>query len=1147
MDTKDVVSCIAAANVNGGGVKGDLRHHHVDNAQDGSDTANNNNDSTNNNQPTKFVSARCPSQKDGNTLILVADIVCGMDAGRVAHAGDEVEAAAAAAATGDFGKRNNGDDEISAVATVASVVAAKGAIAAAAEKSSNEKLAQTLPENGNTNTNNQPTSCDAITPKECPNNVTSEEDGAKSSEDCRARRRNILYRDADSRARARAAAGYSHPRWDASANNKEHANFIDHYLQLANTKSNNGESEASKLSPFPNKKMEEDDNETGTSLRGSKTGNSTNEELSSPKYDDDDDGPEKNETASTTCQISDVTRDGKGGRPLRTAVDCENNDIPYHEFQDPTRKKIQANGSYEGDSAPNQRAVAAADSVGAATASDNDGDGNEGDAAKSSDAESTGQTSPKDNGVTDQPGIHESISRENPPGNIIKEDNGTENVNEDTNNDQTLNESKLSDEMHSSPSEKEDRKHEKQDGNESQLAGTGNEEKNSDEYGTKKSPDDDSSDNDEHEPSTIEIYDTDEKRGNGGKTACKGEQPKRGKRMDATNDPESDEEVVVISTRRNTRQQSSTAKQHSNDDENMTISALQVSMSPERCPERYPRRRRVEKKKNSTDMDDCLGEDEVQFIFSSSPKRRSRSCSTTPSKATRKRPNSVQINPLLRRSKRESAPPAKFRYSPSISSTVEEKDELDEESIDEKVLRSVGDRVHRSPRRVCIFDGCMKFKQSECDGYCRAHFNSLPPVNCDESVRDKHQEVQRIDVPQDAPKRSNQKSRKRKQLDVGTEEPEKSRKRKPLDVGTEEPEKSERRKKCSTVCNAKDCEKFQQTRRNGFCAIHFNKWSEKTQPNRDSIIDTPPPSTTTKISATARKGGRDGRGICEATNHFSIGTTADVQNLIQKGSVVMVKDRRVGMEYRSGGVARVTNISPTTDGGANSVKYDVSYILGGEEKGVDGRHLSPSQEKSHLNKPDANREDEENNVDEDDDFNFSELEMPSAPVADTIRPRRELRLDAAQLSSQTTSCSSQKYWRCSRCEDLNSPKRRRCSTCRHFEGETGTLESALLERTRYELLNGRDFWICTRCVIGIPSIKNPCAKCRRMISFVPLDIKEFEEFVRNQRERNKKKKSYEWQPEWQQKETELQEEWYEEGDGVRQQDLYTLIFFIVVH
>ena len=120
MDTKDVVSCIAAANVNRGGVKGNLRHHHDDNAQDGSDTPNNN-DSTDNNQPTRFVSARCPSQQGGDTLLLVAGIVCGMGADRVAHAGDEVEAAAVTAslgatATGGSGKRKNGDHEINAVA-----------------------------------------------------------------------------------------------------------------------------------------------------------------------------------------------------------------------------------------------------------------------------------------------------------------------------------------------------------------------------------------------------------------------------------------------------------------------------------------------------------------------------------------------------------------------------------------------------------------------------------------------------------------------------------------------------------------------------------------------------------------------------------------------------------------------------------------------------------------------------------------------------------------------------------------------------------------------------------------------------------------------------------------------------------------------
>ena len=110
MDTEDAVLCIVVANVNNGGdMQGDLRHHHNDNAQHGSDTANNNNNSSNNNQPMKFVSARCPSQQEGNTLLLVAGIVCGMGAGRVAHASDAVEAATVmdslgATATGDFGK-----------------------------------------------------------------------------------------------------------------------------------------------------------------------------------------------------------------------------------------------------------------------------------------------------------------------------------------------------------------------------------------------------------------------------------------------------------------------------------------------------------------------------------------------------------------------------------------------------------------------------------------------------------------------------------------------------------------------------------------------------------------------------------------------------------------------------------------------------------------------------------------------------------------------------------------------------------------------------------------------------------------------------------------------------------------------------------
>lgn len=58
-----------------------------------------------------------------------------------------------------------------------------------------------------------------------------------------------------------------------------------------------------------------------------------------------------------------------------------------------------------------------------------------------------------------------------------------------------------------------------------------------------------------------------------------------------------------------------------------------------------------------------------------------------------------------------------------------------------------------------------------------------------------------------------------------------------------------------------------------------------------------------------------------------------------------------------------------------------------------------------------------------------------------------------------------------------------------------THETVLLERTRFELLNGREFWICTVCEIAMQSLTAPCGGCRKMISFVPLEIREFEEFL----------------------------------------------------
>mmetsp|Transcript_13102 Transcript_13102/g.28434 ORF Transcript_13102/g.28434 Transcript_13102/m.28434 type:complete len:1079 (+) Transcript_13102:290-3526(+) len=81
-------------------------------------------------------------------------------------------------------------------------------------------------------------------------------------------------------------------------------------------------------------------------------------------------------------------------------------------------------------------------------------------------------------------------------------------------------------------------------------------------------------------------------------------------------------------------------------------------------------------------------------------------------------------------------------------------------------------------------------------------------------------------------------------------------------------------------------------------------------------------------------------------------TTNDGQTVIQKGSYVTVKDRRLPpssknptkMIYRSGGVARVTGIhrSSTFENNGGNCTYDVSYILGGYEKGVEECHVSPS-------------------------------------------------------------------------------------------------------------------------------------------------------------------------------------------------------------
>ena len=75
------------------------------------------------------------------------------------------------------------------------------------------------------------------------------------------------------------------------------------------------------------------------------------------------------------------------------------------------------------------------------------------------------------------------------------------------------------------------------------------------------------------------------------------------------------------------------------------------------------------------------------------------------------------------------------------------------------------------------------------------------------------------------------------------------------------------------------------------------------------------------------------------------------------------------------------------------------------------------------------------------------------------------------------------------------------------EGGTGRLrlrnknntERILLERTRHELLTGRDYWICTTCIKSVPSLTLTCEHCNQLISFVPLTMNEFMRFVHRQR------------------------------------------------
>lgn len=128
------------------------------------------------------------------------------------------------------------------------------------------------------------------------------------------------------------------------------------------------------------------------------------------------------------------------------------------------------------------------------------------------------------------------------------------------------------------------------------------------------------------------------------------------------------------------------------------------------------------------------------------------------------------------------------------------------------------------------------------------------------------------------------------------------------------------------------------------------------------------------------------------------------------------------------------------------------------------------------------------NDDDDDDFSLSDLDPPV--FAPRTREHKELRLDRMNHTTQEDRweimCRPKKAPAGGVIATTSPPESRRASRV------SPELERSLLERTRFELLAGNDYWMCTTCAIGVPSLSLPCGSCRQYISFVPLTIPEFD-------------------------------------------------------
>ena len=424
-----------------------------------------------------------------------------------------------------------------------------------------------------------------------------------------------------------------------------------------------------------------------------------------------------------------------------------------------------------------------------------------------------------------------------------------------------------------------------------------------------------------------------------------------------------------------------------------------------------------------------------------------------------------------------------------------------------------------SASRICQVKGCNKYNQYYCQGYCARHYRQYVVEGGEEEEEEEEDEE-----------------------DVTTTSPPKKRARRSAiehDIETEEvnhdsdddnddefpfddpPRTGGSGKHVRHYCKVKKCNKWSQGKpKLGMCNAHFTLY----------------------------------RNYDDGARKKSSGSTAK-SGVIGVGSLVMVKERTgVGMN-KPGGVGTVTKVynvlvedDDDDDGeGGEVTLYDVKYVLGGREKGVDSKSLwlHDINAKSPTKPPpgfggedeDAVMLDEDDKSIEDDElegyeeFSLGDLEVPSQSVLEQRAARREELLDERLLGldgdEDDHNDHLEENWKCAKCGGFNRPSAKsRCTTCQSYRVEENPSEDALLERTRYELLSGNDFWICTSCVIGVPSLLMPCGRCQKNINFVPLTMPEFEDFVRKQRQITRKREE-KIQREWSHKLEEVTEEWEE--------------------